>query len=155
MASKKGSKSQSKKSKSDGPEPTAPFDLSRWMQNMQIPGVDVSALIDSGRADLETVQRANQIAVEGWQKLAQKQTELLQTAIEEWQTNLTESVSRKPEENLTQQAQIAQQGFQKMLEGMREMAQIVTESQTEAAEVLGKRFEENIKRTMNPGAAKD
>ncbi len=155
MAEGKGNKKKTKKAKQKPSGSAEAFDLSSWMQGVQIPGLDVTSLVESGRADVEAVQQANQAAVEGWQKLAQKQTELLQDAMQQWQSNLTNSLSGSAEDNIAQQSEMAQQGFANMLENMKEMAQIVTESQTKAAEILGKRFEENVARMMNAGSKKD
>jgi hypothetical protein len=66
--------------------PDMPFmDVNQLLEQFKIPGVDVSALIEARRKDIEAVVTANRQAYEGTQLLAQRQAEMLQEAITEWQ----------------------------------------------------------------------
>lgn len=123
------------------------FDPSQWFSQFDLPTLDINDIMDQTRKDWEAFQHANQAATEGWQKLAQRQQELIQEAMEGWQQNLTESISRAPQQNAEQ----IRANVEKAMSNIRELAEIVTQSQTEAAEILRKRFEENLAR-INHGA---
>jgi phasin family protein len=46
---------------------------------------------------------------------------------------------------------LAKEGFEKALANMRELAEITTQSQKEAFDVVSKRIEENMEGIRNPG----
>jgi phasin family protein len=48
-------------------------------------------------------------------------------------------------------ADLAKEGFEKALANMRELAEITTQSQKEAFDVVSKRIEENMEGIRNPG----
>ena len=125
------------------PNPMSPMiDVSQWFRQFEIPGVDVESLMENSRKDWEALQQSMQKAASGWQTLAEKQNELMQAAIRDWQNDLAESVGRSPEENMRRFRERMETGIAEM----RELAEMVTQSQAEAGEILRKRFEENIKR---------
>ena len=58
-----------------------PFmDLTRMMEQFRLPGVDMNALVEARRKDVEALVKANQQAYQGVQALAQRQAEILQAA---------------------------------------------------------------------------
>lgn len=124
-----------------------PFDLSEWFSQFNVPGVNVSDLVDESRKDWSALQDANQAAMEGWQKLAQRQNELMQQVVQQWQNDLLDSVGKPPEES----AQRFREGIESGMQNMRELAEIIAQSQNEAGEILRRRFEENVQR-MSGGA---
>ncbi len=52
----------------------------------KLPGIDVGALLDSRRKDVEAIVEANTTALAGVQSLAQKQSEILRTTLTEVQS---------------------------------------------------------------------
>ena len=139
--------------------PTNPFglpDFSQMFQQMQMPGVDMEALMQQGQKNIEAVQEANRAVAEGWQALAQKQAEIFQQTMQQWTANMQASTSGSPAENMEQQAQAAREGFEQALANMREMAQIAADSQTKAMDIMRQRFEENMRNMMpNTGSKED
>ncbi len=139
--------------------PTNPFglpDFSQMFQQMQMPGVDIEALMQQGQKNIEAVQEANRAVAEGWQALAQKQAEIFQQTMQQWTANIQASTSGSPTENMEQQAQAAREGFEQALANMREMAQIAADSQTKAMDIMRQRFEENMRNMMpNTGSKED
>ena len=61
------------------------MDINQLMEQFKIPGVDVSAIMESRRKDIEALVAANRQAYEGMQKLGQRQAEMLRDAMAEWQ----------------------------------------------------------------------
>lgn len=108
----------------------------------QIPGFDMMAMMEESRKDWETLQAANQAAMEGWQQLAQKQQEMAQQAMQQWQADITRSIGANPQEN----AERIQASVQTAMANMQELANSASEAQSAANEILRKRFEENLKR---------
>ncbi len=132
-------------------DPLNPFglpDFNQMLSQMQVPGIDLQALMQQGQKNIEAVQEANRAVAEGWQALTQKQMEMFQQTMQQWQENMGSIGSGSPGENMEQQAQAAREGFEQALENMRELAQIAAESQTKAMDIMRQRFEENLRGMM-------
>lgn len=122
-------------------------DFSQMLEQMQMPGVDLSQLAEDARKNMEAVQAANQEVVSGWQALAEKQSEMFRETMERWQASMTPASGDNA--SMEKQAEQAREGFERALENMRELAEIASESQTKAFEIMRARFEENM-RSMFP-----
>jgi phasin family protein len=114
------------------------FDLEAMLKQFQIPGVDLSSIIENERKNIEALQQANQAVVDGIQALAQKQAEVFKETMERWQQSLADG---NPES--------AQEGIEQALDNVRQLAEITVESQTKAFEVIRQRVEENMQNLFN------
>lgn len=119
------------------------IDIGQILGQLQIPGVDLNALIERERANIQAVQQANRIAFEGWQGLMNRQAEMIREAMSTWQDSAG-TARGEPGEALANAGAQAQQAMEKALANMRELAEMATRSQSEAAEVVRKRFEQNL-----------
>lgn len=131
-------------------DPFQPIDLGRMLEQMQMPGVDMTQLAEDARKNIEALQAANQAVAAGWQALAEKQMEIFQQTMQRWQESVSSGAAPASPEK---QAALAREGFEQALENMRELAEIATTSQSKAFDIVRSRFEENM-RTLFPGAAK-
>ena len=132
-----------------------PFmDVNQLLEQFKVPGVDVNALMEARRKDIEALVTANRQAYEGMQLLAHRQAEMLKEAMAEWQAVTDEMMStQSPGASAAKQAELGKQTFEKALANMRELAEIATKSQSEAWEVVTRRFHENLeelKKLMHP-----
>ena len=114
------------------------FDLEAMLKQFQIPGVDLSSIIENERKNIEALQEANQAVVEGIQALAAKQAEVFKETMERWQQAIAEGNPGSPQE-----------GIEQALDNVRQLAEITVESQTKAFEVIRQRVEENIQNLFN------
>jgi len=110
--------------------------MEQWQKSLEsfnVPGIDMSAILDSQRKNIEAVTNANRIALEGVQALMQRQTEILQQSFEE-ATKLTQNFdpAADPAERMAQQTELAQEALQQALAKMRELAEMATSSQAAA-----------------------
>ena len=63
-----------------------PFmDVSQLLEQFKVTGVDVGAMMEARRKDIEALVTANRQAYEGMQLLGQRQAEMLREAMAEWQ----------------------------------------------------------------------
>ena len=132
-----------------------PFmDVSQLLEQLKVPGVDVNAIMEARRKDIEALVSANRQAYEGMQLLGQRQAEMLREAMTEWQVAANDMMrAQSPEAGAAKQAELGKQAFEKALANMRELAEMATKSQTQAWEVVNRRFHENLeelKRLMQP-----
>jgi phasin family protein len=132
--------------------PNNPFgDITKMLEQFKVPGVDMNALIESGKKDIAAVVESNKKAMEGMQALAKKQTEMLTNAMQEIQSaskNLSANMG-----NPTKQAEMAKAAYAKALADMKVLADIGQKAQTESLAVITKRATENleqIKKLMTP-----
>ena len=125
------------------------FDVGEMLKQLQIPGVDVGKLIESQRDNIKALQEANQAAVQGWQNLMTRQTEQMREALETWQAAVSDTLKSPPAEMAQKQIEHGQKAFERALSNMRELAEMAIKSQTEAAEVIRKRFEAGLREIEN------
>jgi phasin family protein len=107
--------------------------------------LDVEAAMASQRKNLEAFTQANQLAVQGFQELAKRQVEFARTAMDEATTLVRDWTSiGTAEERLQKQAAFAKQALEKSVTGTREIVELAGKTQTEAFDVLSKRFSESL-----------
>ena len=128
---------------------TPAFDFTKLMSQFRLPGVDFAALVDRERKNIEALAKANRIAFEGWQRLVRRQAEMLQETMKKVVTDAGREDAAK------KRADLAKEGFEKALANMRELAEITTQSQKEAFDVVRKRIEENVEGIRNFGKKAD
>ena len=124
---------------------TPVFDFTKLMSQFRLPGVDFAALVDRERKNIEALAKANRIAFEGWQRLVRRQAEMLQETMKKVVADAGKEDAKK------KRAGLAKEGFEKALANMRELAEITTQSQKEAFDVVRKRIEENMESIRNFG----
>ena len=124
---------------------TPVFDFTELMSQFRLPGVDFAALVDRERKNIEALTKANRIAFEGWQRLVSRQAEMLQETMKKVIADAGQQDAKK------KRADLAKEGFEKALANMRELAEITTQSQKEAFDVVRNRIEENVEGIRNLG----
>jgi len=121
------------------------LDFSKLMNQFQLPGVDFTALVDRERKNIEALVKANRIAFEGWQRLVRRQAEMLQETMEKVVADASQEDAAK------KRAYLAKGGFERALANMQELAEMTSQSQKEAFDVVRKRIEENMEGIRNLG----
>ncbi|MEM7442102.1 MAG: phasin family protein [Pseudomonadota bacterium] len=127
-------------------------DVTKFVGDFKVPGVDVDAMMAAQRKNLNAVAEANKLAVEGLQAVAKRQADVLKQSMEEMASTMQQLMANgAPQDKIAQQADLAKDGFEKVLANMKEVSEMVAKSNTEAAEVLSARVSEQldeIKQTM-------
>mgnify|MGYP001192485302 CR=1 FL=1 len=120
-------------------------DFTKVMADFKMPGVDMDNVINSQRRNIDALTQANRLAFEGMQTVMRRQQEVLQTMLAEMQGCMNELMTQSaPEEKVAKQTELLQQNFEKLLENMREMTELMAKSNNECADVLSKRFSESL-----------
>ncbi|HZC95487.1 MAG TPA: phasin family protein [Bradyrhizobium sp.] len=129
---------------STGPDATA-FpgfeDLKKLIEKFQLPSVDIDALIDWQRKDLEALTEANRQASEGIKALVERRNDILREVLSEWQAAVKDAMST---EAMSKRAEVAQQGIQKAIANFRELAEMETQARNNAWKVVQERMQENM-----------
>lgn len=125
----------------------SPVDLLKGMaerlQSVNLTGAG-SKLLDSGRKDLQAVMQANEKSYKGLQTVVQRQTEMIKSAITEWQSVAKPMPGKDPKENLAKLDELGRASFQRAIDDIKELADLAAKSQKDAFEVVRQRVQDNV-----------
>ena len=116
-------------------------DLTELMERFKLPGVDVSALVEWRRKDLEALTEGNRRTYEGIQALAQRRAEMLRETFAQLQELTQEGAGQ---DLLAKQSEAVQQGMKQALENVREQAQMEARTRNEAWQAVQERLNQNM-----------
>ena len=126
------------------------FDASKMMSDLKLSGVDMQALLAAQRKNIEALTAANQLVVQGMQNVAKRQSEILAQAMAEVATAAQQLASAgSPQERTAKQTELSQRAFEKALANMRELAEMISQSNTQAFEVVNQRVSESLEDLKN------
>ncbi len=122
------------------------LDMSKMLGDLKIPGFDMEAAVAAQRKNIEALTAANQAAVQGMQAVAQRQAEILSQAMSEVSAVAQQlsSAGSNPQELTAKQAELARKAFEQALANARELAEMVSKSNTEAFAIINKRVTESL-----------
>jgi phasin family protein len=116
-------------------------DLKKLIEKFQLPNVDIDALIDWQRKDMEALIEANRQASEGLKALVERRNEILRETLAEWQAAVKDATSA---EAITKRTEAAQQGVQKAIANFRELSEMEAQSRNNAWRIVQERMQENM-----------
>ena len=127
-------------------------EYTKLISQFKLPGVDVSAFLESRRKDLEALTEANMTALAGVQQLGQTQADILRSKMNELQSLVTR-LSTPGSEGAASAGEGVKDALQKAFVDMQELADAAYRAQTDSIAVVTKRFAEHveeIKALMQP-----
>ena len=97
----------------------------------------------ANRKNIETFSAANRVALEGAQAVARRQMEMVQSSM----TELTEAMKAlaatdAPQAKAAKQAELLKQAYQRAVAHMKELSDLIQQSNAEALALINRRFEE-------------
>jgi len=110
-------------------------------QQYKLPGLDVSAIVDARRKDVEALAEANQVAFGGMQAIQGKQLEILRSALDNFQT-VAQQLATSPAKPEVSPTDVVQNAFHLALADMQDIAQKTQQAQTQAYAIVAKRMEQ-------------
>lgn len=113
------------------------------LQNLNLTG-GAGKLLESGRKDLAALMQANEKSYQGLQTVVQRQTEMIKSAIAEWQTAAKAMPGKDPKENLAKLDELGRQSFQRAIDDIKELANLAAKSQADAFDVVRQRIQANV-----------
>jgi phasin family protein len=118
---------------------TLPFgDVSAMMAQFKMPGVDMAAVIEARRKDLEALVAANAATFESMQAVARKQTEILSESMQGMQ-EAAKSMAGGAGMDAGKNAEVVRKGFEKTLANMQELADMARHAQSDAMALIMQR----------------
>lgn len=132
--------------------PQNPFgDVTKMLEKFKVPGVDMTAIIEARRKDIEAVVASNKAALEAMQAMGRKQAEMLTAAMQEIQATTKDLASSAGDH--AKQAEIVKKAYAKAVADVKDLADMARKSQAESMVSITKRANEHlaeIKTMMKP-----
>ena len=110
-------------------------------QQYKLPGLDMSAILDARRKDVEALAEANQVAFGGMQAIQGKQLEILRSALDNFQT-VAQQLATSPAKPAVSPTEVVQTALHLALADMQDIAQKTQQAQTQAYAIVAKRMEQ-------------
>jgi phasin family protein len=121
------------------------FDVSKMTEQFKFPGLDAQALVEYQKRNLEAFSSANKIALEGAQAVLRRQAEILRQSVEEASKAFSEmNAAGTPQDKIAKQADLAKEVYETALANLRELTEMASKSNGEAAELLSNRVSESF-----------
>ena len=124
--------------------PLSDMDFTKFFADMKLPALpDMESFVSASRKNLETLTAANRIALEGAQAVARRHMEIVQSSMAE----LTEAMQAlagtdAPQAKAAKQAELLKQGYQHAVAHMKELGDLIQQSNAEALALINQRFAE-------------
>jgi phasin family protein len=124
--------------------PLSDMDFAKFFAEMKLPALpDMETFLTASRKNLETLTAANRVALEGAQAVARRHMEIVQSSMAE----LTEAMQAlagadAPQAKAAKQAELLKQGYQHAVAHMKELSDLIRQSNAEALSLINQRFAE-------------
>ncbi len=124
-----------------------PDEMMRMLSEFRLPAMptmpDMGGLAEAQRRNLEALSNANRVALEGAQAVARRHMEILQASMAE----MTDAIrmmsgTESPQLRAAKQAELLKSAYERAVTNMKEVADLIQNSNSEALGVLNKRFTE-------------
>ncbi len=119
-------------------------DFTKLFSEMKFPAMpDMDAFVSASRRNMETLAAANCVALEGAQAVARRHMEIVQQTMSE----MTEAVralstADAPKAKAAKQAEMVKLGYERAVTNIKEISDLIQQSNSEALKLLNQRFTE-------------
>ncbi len=127
------------------PEMPEDFDITKVFADFKVPGVDVDAMLASQKKNIEALAAANKLAFEGVQAVMRRQMEIMRQTVEE-AVGAAKGMAQpgSPQDKAAVQTDLVKDTFERTLSNMRELVEMMSKSNSEAFDLLNKRFAQTM-----------
>lgn len=120
-------------------------DFSKFFEGYNASPIDMKTFLETQRKNLQAVSEAQQSALEGIQAIAQRQTELISQFVEDNSSIAKQALSEgTPEEKIAQNADIFKSTYERNVNSLQEMSELIGESNQKATGILNKRVSASV-----------
>lgn len=127
------------------PEQLFDFDVSKYLGDFKVPGLDVDSLVASQRKNIEALTQANKLAYDGLQAVVKRQVEILRQSVDE-AAQVAKDIAEpgNPQDKAAKQTELAKEAFERSLSNLRELSEMIAKANNEAFDLLNKRFTQTL-----------
>ncbi|MBN9091025.1 MAG: TIGR01841 family phasin [Reyranella sp.] len=131
------------------------FDFSKIAGEFKFPVVNVETVVETGRKNFAAMTTVSTAAVEAMKTIAQRQGDMVRAAMEDFSKHGSEVLAAASiEEKAAKQIDFAKKSYDLAIANTKELAELVTKSQTDAFEALNARIAELTEEVKAAIAAK-
>lgn len=116
-------------------------EIKKLVDQLQLPNVDVAALVDWQRKDMEALTEANRQAFEGIKALVERRNEILQETLVQWQAAMSDATGL---DAISKRADAGRKGVEKAVANFRELSEMEVRARSNAWKVVQDRMQENL-----------
>ena len=119
-------------------------DFRKFFSEMKLPSLpDMETLMGAHRRNMEALSTANRVALEGAQAVARRHMEIMQQSM----ADLTETIrtianTEGAKAKAAKQAEMLKAAYERAVTNMKELGELIQRSNSEAMDVINKRFAE-------------
>lgn len=119
--------------------------LAKTIGHYPLAGINIDTLLESNRKNIEALGAANRLIFENAETVMRRQGEMLRQTLEEASVTLKAfSKADTPQDLAMKQGELFRQIFLRALENMREVANMMTQSSSQALEAINERVRDNV-----------
>jgi phasin family protein len=118
--------------------------FTKILESFRVPGLDVKAIMDSQRKNMEALAQATRVAAQGATDVSQKQAEILRTAVQEAMSMAGSLKGADAMATAKAQQEFIKKAFETAVANARELAEMVTQSNRDAYQVIERRTKESL-----------
>lgn len=116
-------------------------DFTRFMDAFKLPNIDVAALVEWQRKDMEALAEANRKAYEGVSSLIDRRSQILQETFAQWQAAMKDAGAAGM---MSMQSEAVKESMEQAIANFRELADMEAKTRSDVWKVVQDRVEENL-----------
>lgn len=123
--------------------PFTDFDFSKFSSEFKLPVVNVETVVETTRKNFATLTSVNTAAVESMKAIAQRQGDMLRTALEDFSKHGSEVLAAATvEEKAAKQIDFVKKTYESAVANSKELADLYSKGHTDALKALSERVAE-------------
>ena len=123
--------------------PFTDFDFSKFSSEFKLPVVNVETVVETARKNFATLTSVNTAAVESMKAIAQRQGDMLRTALENFSKHGSEVLAAATvEEKAAKQIDFVKKTYESAVANSKELADLYSKGHTDALKALSERVAE-------------
>lgn len=123
--------------------PFTDFDFSKFSSEFKLPVVNVETVVETTRKNFATLTSVNTAAVESMKVIAQRQGDMLRTALEDFSKHGSEVLAAATvEEKAAKQIDFVKKTYESAVANSKELADLYSKGHTDALKALSERVAE-------------
>jgi phasin family protein len=120
-------------------------DFSKLFENFKSLPFDMQSALETQRKNIQAFSEAQQIAVENFQAIAQRQSQIISQLVEDNSKIAKELMAEgTPEEKIAKNADIFKALYERSVKNMNELNEMLSTSNQEASKIINKRVSASI-----------
>lgn len=120
-------------------------DFTKLFEGFQTGSFDTKAFMQTQQKNIQAISAAQAAAFEGIQTIAQRQSEILSRLVEDNSSLAKEALSEgTPEEKIAKNADLFKTSYERSIESLKEISELISKSNQDATTILNKRVSDSM-----------